>query len=169
MRKHHTDLAHTSFKRHHICMKKTWIKIAIPALIFFGADQLLKFWAAAYLQTPLQFTPWAGLRYEQNVGIAWSIFIPQPWLNIFNVLLLIVLPLYISRYIDLHRKDAQFFLSMLIGGALGNLFDRLFRGYVIDYVSIGTFPVFNLADALLTVGIFLILVFYGRIHRDSRT
>jgi lipoprotein signal peptidase len=40
---------------------------------------------------------------------------------------------------------------------------------VIDYIAIGTFPVFNLADSLLTVGIFLILVFYGRIHRDSRT
>lgn len=149
-------------------MKKSLYRIGVPALLFFGADQLLKIWAAGYLRFPIQFTGWAGLRYEQNVGIAWSIFIPQPWLSILNVILLIILPLYISRNIDLRRKDAQLFLSMIVGGALGNLFDRLTRGFVIDYIAIGIFPVFNLADSLLTVGIFLILVFYGRIHRDSR-
>jgi len=166
---HTPHLASALPKVHHMNMqtlKKSWTKTAAIALIFFGADQLLKQWAAGYLQTPIQFTPWAGLRYEQNVGIAWSIFIPQPWLSILNIVLLIILPLYVSQHIDLRRKDSQLFLAMIIGGALGNLFDRLFRGFVIDYVSVGTFPVFNLADALLTVGIFLILVFYGRIKRN---
>ena len=147
----------------------TWLRVLAPALIFAATDQILKFAAAAYLHTPIQLAPWASLRYEQNVGIAWSIFIPQPWLSIFNVILLIVLPFYISQHIDLRRKDSCFFLSMVVGGALGNLADRLARGFVIDYISIGTFPVFNLADSLLTIGIFLILVFYGRIRRDSRT
>ena len=147
----------------------TWLRVLAPALLFAAADQLAKFAAAAYLHTPIQLAPWAGLRYEQNVGIAWSIFIPQPWLSIFNVILLIVLPFYISQHIDLRRKDSCFFLSMVVGGALGNLVDRLARGFVIDYISIGNFPVFNLADSLLTIGIFLILVFYGRIRRDSRT
>ncbi len=154
---------------HHTIMKKSYFRVGIPALLFFIADQVSKWWALGYLRTPVMLTDWFTLKYEQNVGIAWSIFIPQPWLSIFNVLLLIVLPLYISQHIDLRRKDSQFFLSMLIGGALGNLFDRLSRGFVIDFIAVGTFPVFNLADALLTVSIFLILIFYGRIHRDSRT
>lgn len=146
-------------------MKKSYLKIGIPAFIFFLADQLLKVWAAGYLTVPIQITPWAGLVYRQNAGIAWSIAIPQPWLSILNILLLVVLPLFISRHIDLRRKDAQFFLSMVIGGALGNLFDRIARGFVIDYVAIGNWPVFNLADALLTIGIFLILLFYAKIKR----
>lgn len=134
-------------------------------LFFFGIDQLLKIWAAGYLQTPIYLTNWASLRYEQNVGIAWSIFIPQPWLSILNVILLLILPFFISQNIDLRRKDSQFFLILIIAGALGNLFDRLTRGFVIDFISIGTFPVFNLADSLLTIGIFLILVFYGKIKK----
>ncbi len=150
-------------------MKKSYFRIGIAAFCFFIADQLSKLWAAGYLRSPIQITDWAALRYEQNLGIAWSIFIPQPWLSIFNALLLVALPLFISQYIDLRRKDSQLFLSLVIGGALGNLFDRIFRGFVIDFVAIGWWPVFNLADALLTIGIFLILVFYGRIHRDSRT
>lgn len=150
-------------------MKKSFVTIGIPALVFLAADQLFKWLAAVYLLTPVRITDWFFLRYEQNVGIAWSIFIPQPWLNILNVCLLLVLPLFIGKHIDLRRRDARFFLSLIIGGALGNLVDRLARGFVIDYIAVGTFPVFNLADSLLTVGIFLILVFYGRIHRDSRT
>lgn len=150
-------------------MKKSYLKVGIPALCFLGADQLLKWWAAGYLRAPLYITDWFVLKYEQNIGIAWSIFIPQPWLSILNALILIALPIFISQYIDLRRKDSQFFLSLVIGGALGNLFDRVFRGFVIDFVAVGWWPVFNLADALLTIGIFLILVFYGRIHRDSRT
>ncbi len=150
-------------------MKKSYFKVGVPVLFFFVADQILKWIASAYFRTPLRLSDWFSLQYQQNVGIAWSIFIPQPWLSIINVLLLIILPIFISQHIDLRRKDSQFFLSMVIGGALGNLFDRLARGFVIDFISVGNFPVFNLADALLTVGIFLILVFYGRIHRDSRT
>ncbi|MFO0780292.1 MAG: signal peptidase II [Candidatus Gracilibacteria bacterium] len=150
-------------------MNKSILKIAVPASIFFVADQMLKWWAAAYLQSPLSLASWAQLRYEQNTGIAWSIAIPQPWLNILNVILLLILPLLISKSIDMRRNDSRFFLSMIVGGATGNLFDRLTRGYVIDFVAIGWWPVFNLADVLLTTGIFLILVFYGRIQRDSRT
>lgn len=145
-------------------------RVAVPAILLAIFDQLLKLAAAAQLKAaPLQITSWLALRYEQNTGIAWSLQIPQPWLSLLNIVLLVVLPLYISQHIDLRRNTSRLFLTMIMGGALGNLFDRLTRGYVIDYISIGTFPVFNLADSLLTVGIFLILIFYGKIKRTSRT
>ena len=146
-------------------MKKSSFKIGMLAVAFLFADQFLKWIAQTSLALPFIITPWASLRYEQNTGIAWSIAVPQPWLNILNVVLLIILPLYIARQIDLRKNHSQLFLAMLLGGALGNLADRLFRGYVIDYVSVGWWPVFNLADALLSLGIFLILVFYGKIKR----
>lgn len=160
-----TGLEMQCTERHYIVMKKSYITIGIPALLFFMADQLSKWWAAGYLSTPLYFTDWFALRYEQNVGIAWSIAIPQPWLSIMNVTLLLLLPFLISKHIDLRRRDARIFLSMVLGGALGNVFDRLTRGFVVDFVAIGWWPVFNLADALLSIGIFLILVFYGKIKR----
>ena len=52
--------------------------------------------------------------------------------------------------------------GFLIGGILGNLFDRIFRGYVVDYVSISlfgySFPIFNLADVLITIGVILMII-----------
>ena len=48
-------------------------------------------------------------------------------------------------------------LGLQLGGALGNLADRLFRGYVVDFIDVGPWPIFNLADASIVVGIFLLL------------
>lgn len=151
---------------HHSIMKKSFFKIAAPAILLVLLDQITKIAAAVLVKnSPLEILPGLKLEYHQNVGIAWSIQIPQPWLNILNIGLLIILPLYISQHIDLRRKESRLFLSMIVGGALGNLWDRLTKGYVIDFISVGSFPVFNLADSLLTVGIFLILIFYGKIKR----
>lgn len=111
--------------------------------------------------------PGISLRYEQNFGMAWSIPIPYPLLITLNILLLFLIPWYLAKNLDLSSKKTQIFLSFIIGGALGNLFDRLFRRYVIDYMAIGSFPVFNLADTLLTCGIFLILIFYDKIKRNT--
>jgi signal peptidase II len=146
-------------------MKKTYLKIAPLAILFFALDQLLKWTAHQYFQKPIAITSWFSLRYEQNTGIAWSIPVPFALLIAANVIFLLLLPFLIANHLDLRQKKAQFFLSFLFGGALGNLFDRLTRGYVIDYISVGTWPVFNLADALLCIGIFFILLFYGKIKR----
>ncbi len=150
-------------------MKKISAKIAFPVIIYFALDQGLKWLAAEYLRTPLYLTSWFSLRYEENYGIAWSIPVQHGLLLLLNVVLLAAIPLYVAKHIDLRKKEAQIFLGFILGGATGNLADRLIKGYVVDYISIGSFPVFNLADSLLSVGIFLIIVFYGRIRRVSRT
>jgi signal peptidase II len=55
-------------------------------------------------------------------------------------------------------------LSMVLGGALGNLLDRIFRapgflrGHVVDYVSVGSFPSFNVADSAITIGAVLLIL-----------
>lgn len=148
---------------------KTPFKIGIVSVALLMIDQVLKWAAASHLRTPIKLTDWASLRYEQNTGIAWSIPIPYPWLIALNVLLLFFLPFLIGKSIDFRLKKSQFFLSLIVGGALGNLYDRLTQGYVIDYVSIGWWPVFNFADACLSLGIFLILIFYGKIKKVSST
>lgn len=148
-------------------MKRTFFKIGFLALVLFALDQILKWLATHYLmQAPLQITGFFALSYQQNYGLAWSIPIPYGLLIILNVILLIVVPWMLAKNLDLRLKSAQVLLSFVLGGALGNLFDRLTKGYVVDYVAVGSFPVFNLADALLTVGVFLIVVFYGKIKRN---
>ncbi len=135
------------------------------AILLLLLDQLSKYLAGIYLQKPLSLTPWFSLRFEQNFGIAWSIPVPHTLLLTINFLLLMLLPFFLASHLDLRHLKAQIFLGLLLGGAIGNLFDRLGHGFVVDFIAVGSWPVFNLADAFLTLGIFLILVFYGRIKK----
>ena len=63
-------------------------------------------------------------------------------------------------YPSIPREDwlIRLALSLELGGALGNLVDRIRFGHVIDFVSVGNFPVFNVADSCITVGIFVLLL-----------
>jgi signal peptidase II len=56
----------------------------------------------------------------------------------------------------------------VLGGGLGNLIDRFTRGYVIDFISIWKWPVFNLADVFVTIGVLLIVLFYGKIKAQNQ-
>jgi signal peptidase II len=58
-------------------------------------------------------------------------------------------------------------IALLAAGAMGNLIDRIRLGYVIDFISVGSFPVFNFADSFITVAIFLLLLFYDKIKRPT--
>jgi signal peptidase II len=49
-------------------------------------------------------------------------------------------------------------MAMLLGGALGNLIDRLYQGYVTDFISVGNFPVFNVADASISIGVVVLFI-----------
>lgn len=153
-------------------MKNYRNHLAFPAFLainLFVADQLLKLAVEKYLQTPVTLIPnLLSLRYEQNTGIAWSIALPQIVTLVMNFILLIILPIFLIKNLNMERKASQIILGFLVGGALGNLTDRIFRGYVVDYFAVGTFPVFNLADALITLSVFLILIFYDKIIRISK-
>jgi len=72
--------------------------------------------------------------------------------------------------LNLTLIKVQVILGFIVGGVLGNLADRLFRGYVVDYIDILSFinyPVFNLADVFITLGIFYIVIFYGIINKET--
>ncbi len=90
-----------------------------------------------------------------NQAGGWSIGLPGPVFAVVSFLL-------ISGITVLWWKETSSFVSwgllLIIGGGLGNLFDRVIYGCVMDYIRIGWFPVFNLADIFLTVGV--VLIFY---------
>jgi signal peptidase II len=94
----------------------------------------------------------------KNTGAAFGIL--QGFGDIFRVLAILVSIAIIYYYPKVPRKDWPIRLAMglQLGGALGNLLDRLTHGYVIDFVSLGNFPVFNVADASISIGVAILIV-----------
>lgn len=100
--------------------------------------------------------------YTNNTGAAFSILLGKRiFLIVVAVLIIGVLLYYIKRN-KIEKKIDIIALSFIIGGSLGNLIDRIIRGYVIDFISLKlgnyNFPIFNIADILIVIGVFLLLL-----------
>ena len=147
------------------------LKIAAAGLVVLGLDQITKSWALAALDDRIIDLVWTlRLRLVYNTGFAFSAgrgFGPVLAL----VAVVIVVVLWSSRR-RLGGAWAQIGLGAIIGGALGNLADRLFRGAawgrgaVVDFIDLQWWPIFNVADAAITVGLVLVL---WHLYRSERT
>ncbi len=128
-----------------------------------AADQLIKI---AVLNSPLVsgevstvidgFLQW---RYVENTGAAFSLFTGKTaLLTVFTAVVLLV-GFYLIFAKKIKSKVALASVVMLMGGGLGNLIDRVFRHFVVDYIEVLfiDFPVFNFADCFVTVGEFLLV------------
>ena len=111
------------------------------------------------------------LTYVENPGIAFGIQVGNPF--IFTILSLLA-SIGIIVYMIYHRngdKILKYGLAIILGGALGNLIDRIFVQRVVDFVDIGIgntrWPVFNVADSAVVVGMFVLL--YAMIKIEKRT
>ena len=116
--------------------------------------------------TPLYYTyPLVGkfisIFHLRNFGGAFSILQHQ---KIFFILMGIFVPIIL--FIFLRKKifsDVKYLIAtaFISGGAFGNLLDRFLYGYVVDYIAVGTFPVFNISDSFITVGaVFLAIIMF---------
>jgi signal peptidase II len=133
----------------------------------FVLDQTSKLWVAQNLDNPLLLTSWARIVYEKNIGIAFSIQLPYVFLITANILLLGLIIYFLATRLNWKHGLSILIFSLFTAGALGNLADRLHLGYVVDFISVGSFPVFNLADSFITVSVFLLLLFYDKIKRPN--
>lgn len=100
------------------------------------------------------FGDFAGLQYSLNPGIAWGIRLPTGIQEIMIILALLAV-LYMARKVEEPLNKASF--GMILGGGTANIIDRLLDGYVTDYFQVGTFPIFNVADSFVTVGVAILL------------
>lgn len=134
----------------------------IFGIIFF--DRVSKFLAVLFLQEKT-FPLWKDvfhLTYIENTGAAFSLFKGHTLaLGFFSLIMVGLLSFYLYK----RKKDhasllEQVALAFIIGGAAGNLYDRLILGYVIDYFDFRliNFAVFNVADSFITVGAGLLLL-----------
>lgn len=140
-----------------------FIFIAVSTVIL---DRIIKIIAINYLAGDVVLIDGLlKLELAGNTGIAFSIGLPMIiQMLIFPALFIIGLYL-IYKYYDVSRVSVQLISGFIAGGAIGNFIDRIYFGYVIDYISVSIFPVFNLADIVIVIGIFLLIVFYGKIKR----
>jgi len=134
--------------------------IYIIVLLILFLDRLTKFLATKNLLLNQSVPIIKGvlhLTLIHNRGAAFGILKNQAPLFIFTSTLAIVL-IYYSLKDTGHKKPHIYNLSLsfVLAGALGNLIDRLFLGYVIDFLDFRIWPVFNVADSAITVGAILL-------------
>jgi len=131
-----------------------------------AADRVLKVFA-----TDMDYSFFNGfieLVYRQNTGIAFSIPIPV-WASILITASLIGFGLvFVFRNFDFGNKLAIFAIALVLAGALGNMYDRIFLGYVVDYISIWKWPVFNFADMCIFCGALIIGVKFDKITSGKK-
>lgn len=138
------------------------------AFIALFLDQLSKIWLSSILSRPIALLgDFFTLRLEHNFGMAFSVTLPYPLQLAVNLIFFSGIIIYLTLHLNFNKYLSQIILGLLLAGALGNLIDRIRLGYVIDFISVGTFPVFNLADSFITVSIFLLMLFYDKIKRPN--
>lgn len=132
--------------------------------LVFLIDQVSKFLVIRYLAPirEIKILSFFSLTYQENTGVAFSLLSGKNSFFIFLSSLIIIFLLFLF----LKERRYNFPFALVLGGALGNLFDRVVRGKVIDFLNFRIWPVFNFADAAITIGIFLI--FWQAISRKRK-
>lgn len=159
-------------------IKRYWQIVAI-AIVIVALDQ----WTKSLVRTniPLGGTwlpdsllwlhPYARIVHWYNTGAAFGMF--KDGSMVFTVLAFIVIGLILYYYPQVETADwsLRIAMSMQLGGATGNLIDRLTIGHVTDFISVGTFPVFNVADASISTGaavLFLGIILLERTEKKKK-
>ena len=141
-------------------------KISILTVILVIVDQIVKFLVSTYLNYIDIIPKFLYLSLEKNYGVAFIMLWNNRLLILIISLLLILFLIYLLNKDYLSKGKNNKLLNvtygLLFGGILGNLIDRIVRGYVIDYIGVYIFnykfPVFNLADSFITIGVILMII-----------
>jgi len=150
-RNHWRDLALLLFFAGLIVALDQWTKALVRQHVPLYTD-----WLPSWLSW---LAPYARVRHTFNTGAAFGLF--QQGALIFAILAVVVSVLIISYFPSVSRKDwwMRLALGMQLGGALGNLVDRILRnGEVTDFISVGNFAIFNVADSCITVGVIVLVI-----------
>lgn len=160
-----------------------WWWIAVAAIVL---DQLTKWWIVSNLRLTFMeargdeivLLPVLNIIHTTNYGAAWSMFaIPggmQRWVfSALAIVVSVVLALWLRRLSLATQKLLITGLSLILGGAIGNVLDRLRLGHVVDFIQVhwgsSYFPTFNVADSAITVGaVFVVLDALAEARRERR-
>ena len=143
-------------------------KLFLIPLLILGLDQLSKWLVLQYipLHTTIEVFSLLELTYIRNTGAAFGFLSGIGNINYVFMLVAVAAVVGISVWLFLQGGNetptSRFALLFIIGGAAGNLADRIIHGYVIDFISVHYqswyYPSFNVADSAISIGIFLLLL-----------
>ena len=115
------------------------------------------------MHQPVQLLPFLSLYRTHNTGIAFSLLDDFGSVGLIAVTVAVIgVVAFIAARTDPAQRLARFGFALIVGGALGNLIDRVWNGHVVDYILFHlpswSFAIFNLADAFITVGAGLVVL-----------
>ncbi|MDD6033824.1 MAG: signal peptidase II [Oscillospiraceae bacterium] len=142
--------------------------------VLVGVDQLLKLWALRSLR-PIGTYPIIQnilhLTYVENRGAAFGMMEGQKWLLIWVTALVLLLLIFVILGGKVRGNFPMFTLAVILGGGVGNLIDRIYRGFVVDYIHLKVinFAVFNFADICVTLGTAALIcwLLFGRSREEA--
>lgn len=156
-----------------------YLKKYLSLLSVAGLVVVLDQWTKWFVRTniPLQgswlpdslswLSPYARFVFIYNKGAAFGMF--QDANVILTILAFLVLGgiLYYYAHIESHDRWMRLAAALYLGGVLGNLIDRLTMGKVTDFISVGNFYIFNIADASINVGVVVLLIAFWMNERNK--
>lgn len=139
-------------------------------------DQACKVWVVSALtlgEPRVVIGGWLSWTHVQNHGAAWGVLEGQRWLLVGVAALVIAVVAGAARDLGARSAFSNVGLALVLGGAIGNLTDRVRQGFVTDFIDLETpwrwlreFPIWNVADAALTVGVALLAIDFLRLRPD---
>ena len=125
-------------------------------------DQVTKYLALWWLKPKGSVAIFPGifhLSFVENTGIAFGFFQGHPEILSYVILASVLCLLCGSWFLRNHRRPAQVAYAFILGGAAGNLIDRIRFHHVVDFLDFRVWPVFNMADSFITIGVCLFIYF----------
>ncbi len=151
-------------------MNPLWL---VPATI--AIDQSTKFVVqnAMTRGVPLEVIgDFFRLTYIHNPGAAFGLNLGSPLLHTIVSIAALGVLVYLYRTLEPGEQLLRYGLSLVLGGAVGNIIDRIYLHEVVDFFDFGfgqlRWPIFNFADSFVTVGVFLLFFGYSRKEREER-
>jgi len=154
--------------------RKAYFWLVVITVLLIALDQWTKWLVRSNLAmgdiwSPFEWlTPYARIVHWYNTGVAFGMFQGVGWL--FAILSMIISVFIVIFYGKIPAEDWPLRLALILqlSGALGNLIDRLTVGHVTDFISVGNFAVFNVADSCITVGVVVMILGFWYMERKEK-
>ena len=150
-------------------MRRSWLLLFAVASGVLALDLWTKHWAVQTLQysAPIQVIgEYVRFTYTRNSGVAFGIGAGMRFpYYVFSIVAAAAI-LYLFSRARAQSLTRQISLALILGGAIGNLIDRVTSGEVVDFIEVGVrqwhWPVFNVADSVVTIGVLLFVLPWSR-------
>ncbi len=134
------------------------------AILIVVIDQLTKYAVVSTMklyESIAVIEGWFHITFVRNTGAAFSILKDQTWFFIITAIIVSFILIYLIYRVYREYRLLAVILAMILGGAVGNLIDRVMHGTVVDFIDVRiiNFAIFNIADIAITVGTALLVIY----------